>query len=231
MFPIRDDNPTRRTPYVTIGIIFTCILVFLWELSLIGRSEELITAFSFVPASLFGGPPSNQIPLIPSTLTIITSMFLHGGLMHLLGNMLYLWIFGNNVEDAMGHGRFIVFYLLTGIIASLAHALPDPTSTIPTLGASGAISGVLGAYLLLYPKARVQVLVTLGFFIKLIFLPAGLVLGFWFILQVLTSALGGLSSEGVAWGAHIGGFIAGMILIPLFKRSDMRLFNPVKSRY
>jgi membrane associated rhomboid family serine protease len=146
--------------------------------------------------------------------------------MHLIGNMLYLWIFGNNVEDAMGHVRFVLFYLLCGIVAALAQALPNPDSTIPMIGASGAISGVLGAYLLLYPRARVLVLVPLGYYTRLVHLPAMFVLGFWFVLQLINSALLTQTGGGVAWGAHIGGFVAGMALIPLFKRRNVPLFAP-----
>lgn len=148
--------------------------------------------------------------------------------MHLIGNMLYLWIFGDNVEDSMGHGRFIVFYLLCGVAAVLAQALPDPESTIPMVGASGAISGVLGAYLLLYPHARVLVLIPLGFYLHTTRLPAGLVLALWFGLQLLNNALTAGTEGGVAFRAHIGGFIAGMVLIPLFKRRDVRLFRPAR---
>jgi membrane associated rhomboid family serine protease len=151
-------------------------------------------------------------------------MFLHGGLAHLLGNMLYLWIFGNNVEGAMGHGRYAVFYALCGISAALAQALPDPDSTLPMIGASGAISGVLGAYLLLYPRARVLVVIPLGFYLYSTYLPALAVLGLWFLLQVLSSVLAPAGEGGVAWFAHMGGFIAGMALIPAFRRRGVPLF-------
>ena len=146
--------------------------------------------------------------------------------MHLIGNMLYLWIFGNNVEDAMGHVRFVLFYLLCGIAAVLAQALPNTDSTIPMIGASGAISGVLGAYLLLYPHARVLVLLPLGFYTQLVHLPAMAVLGFWFVLQLISTALSDPQAGGVAFGAHIGGFIAGLMLLPIFKHRHVRLFAP-----
>ena len=146
--------------------------------------------------------------------------------MHLLGNMLYLWIFGNNVEDAMGHGRFLAFYFLCGIVAALSQATLNPTSTIPMIGASGAISGVLGAYLLLYPHARILVLVPIGFLITRVFMRAFWVLVFWFVLQVLYSVLSDADAGGVAWFAHIGGFIAGMVFIPLFKYRRVHLLNP-----
>jgi membrane associated rhomboid family serine protease len=153
-------------------------------------------------------------------------MFMHGGWMHLIGNMLYLWIFGNNIEDSMGHARFIVFYLLCGVIAVVAHSIPDPASTTPLIGASGALAGVLGAYLLLYPHAKVLVAIPIVVFIHTVRLPAGVVLGFWFILQIFNSAAAGDQAGGVAWGAHIGGFIAGMALIPFFKDKKVKLFSP-----
>jgi membrane associated rhomboid family serine protease len=157
-------------------------------------------------------------------MTVLTSMFLHGGWLHLLGNLLYLWIFGNNVEDAMGHGRFAIFYLLCGIIAVWAHAGWDPASTVPMIGASGAISGVLGAYLLLYPHARVLVGIPIGLYIHPMRLPAVWVLGFWIFLQLFSLFFKG--DDGVAWLAHLGGFVAGMALIPLFKRRDVTLWAP-----
>jgi membrane associated rhomboid family serine protease len=155
-------------------------------------------------------------------------MFLHGGWMHIIGNMLYLWIFGNNVEDAMGHRRFIVFYLLCGIAAALAQALPNPSSEVPMIGASGAISGVLGAYLLLYPHARVLVVIPIFFYPYTVRIPAGWVLGFWFLMQVASSLSAPEQQGGVAWSAHIGGFVAGMALIPLFKYKQVRLFAPMR---
>jgi len=184
-----------------------------------------------MPAALFGKQTlSPEFMQVPAVLTVVTSMFLHGGWMHLIGNMLYLWIFGNNVEDAMGHGRFVVFYLLCGVAAVLAQALPAPDSTIPMIGASGAISGVLGAYLLLYPHARVLVLIPLGTFSRMVYLPAMVVLGFWFLLQFLSILLADPNQPGVAFGAHAGGFVAGMLLIPLFKRREIRLLHPRQLR-
>jgi membrane associated rhomboid family serine protease len=228
MIPLRDDNPTTLTPWLTIAFIIACILVFLWQVSLGAPGfEAAVFRLGVVPASLFGLKPlAQELYLVPPGLTLLTSMFLHGGWMHLIGNMLYLWIFGNNVEDAMGHVRFVLFYLLCGIVAALAQALPHPDSTIPMIGASGAISGVLGAYLLLYPRARVLVLVPLGYYTRLVHLPAMYVLGFWFVLQLINSALLTQTGGGVAWGAHIGGFVAGMALIPLFKRRNVPLFAP-----
>ena len=229
MIPLHDDNPTTIRPLVTITIIVICVLVFLWEWSLGPQDlQRVVYAFGTIPAVLFDRAElSPALAVIPPELTLVTSMFMHGGWMHLISNMLYLWIFGNNIEDAMGHGRFIVFYLLCGLAAALAHAGLDPDSRVPMIGASGAISGVLGAYLLLYPHARVLVGVPLGFFVYTIYLPAMLVLGFWFFLQVINSTAAAAGQQGgVAWFAHIGGFLAGMALIPFFKHRHVRFFNP-----
>ncbi len=228
MIPLHDDNPTTIKPFLTIALIAASSLVFLWQLSLGARGFEMaVYRLGVIPATLLGDkmlPP--ELAVVPPTLTVFTSMFLHGGWMHLIGNMLYLWIFGNNVEDAMGHVRFVVFYLLCGIAAVFAQALPNTDSTIPMIGASGAISGVLGAYLLLFPRAHVLVLVPMGFFTRTMYLPAMVVLGFWFVLQLVNSALADPGQGGVAFGAHIGGFIAGMVLLPLFKYRHVRLFAP-----
>ena len=231
MIPLRDDNPTTLKPVITVGLIVLCTLIFFWQLSLGSRAEAMIQALGVMPAALIGSQslPPGFAP-VPAVLTVVSWMFLHGGWMHLVGNMLYLWIFGNNVEDAMGHGRFAVFYLLCGAAAVLAQALQAPDSTVPMIGASGAISGVLCAYLLLYPHARVLVLIPLGFFSRMLYLPAMLVLGFWFLLQLLSSLLADPSQPGVAFGAHAGGFVAGMLLIPLFKRHEVRLLHPRQLR-
>ncbi|MDH3317147.1 MAG: rhomboid family intramembrane serine protease [Gammaproteobacteria bacterium] len=228
MIPLKDNNPTTLIPFVNWTVMGLCVLVFFWQLGLGPRgNQEAIFALGVVPAVLLQGarlPP--EIALVPPELTIYTSMFMHGGWMHLIGNMLYLWIFGDNVEDSMGHARFIIFYLVCGTVAVFAQALPDPQSTIPMIGASGAISGVLGAYLLLHPHARVVVLVPFGFLSQVILLPAGVVLALWFGLQLLQSALTPKGVAGVAFGAHIGGFLAGMALVPLFKLRRVRLFSP-----
>lgn len=228
MIPLHDDNPTELNPYITVVLIVICALVFLWQLSLGKGGTAATYSLGVIPAVLFDLKElPSQLAIVPAWTTIFTSMFLHGGWMHLLGNMLFLWIFGNNVEDAMGHGRFTVFYLLCGTAAVFAQALPDSSSEIPMIGASGAISGVLGAYLLLYPHARVLVAIPLGFIIQTVRLPAAWVLGFWFVLQILNTAFSS-GEGGVAWGAHIGGFVAGMALIPLFLRKGARLFNPAR---
>ncbi len=218
MIPLHDENPTRTTPYVTIGIILLCVLVFFWELSLGKRVELAVYSLGMTPAVVFGGKQLlPELSLVPEWMTIFTSMFLHGGWMHLIGNMLYLWIFGDNVEEAMGSTRFLLFYLVCGVFAVLAQGLPNPDSVIPMIGASGAISGVLGAYLLLYPHARVLIVIPLGFYPYTTSVPAGFVLGFWFLLQLISTAASGSQPGGVAFSAHIGGFLAGMALIPLFK--------------
>ncbi len=231
MFPLRDDNPPSRPPLVSRTFIVICVVVFLWQFSLGAGGERAIYALGAIPAVLLGHaqlPP--ELVLVSPMTTVFTSMFMHGGWMHLIGNMLYLWIFGDNIEDSMGHGRFAVFYLLCGVAAVLAQALPDPTSTIPMVGASGAISGVLGAYLLLFPHARVLVAIPFGFYLHTTRLPAGFVLVLWFGLQLLSNALSTGEGGGVAFRAHIGGFIAGMVLILLFKRRDVRLFHPARGR-
>ena len=229
MIPLRDDNPIKIIPFVTVGLIVLNIVVFLYQISLGPQGGNLfVYQFGAIPAVIFGyqALPSALVT-IPASFSIWTSMFLHGGFMHLIGNMLYLWIFGNNIEDAMGHGRFVVFYLLAGLLASMAHLLTDVTSEIPTIGASGAISGILGAYILLYPRARVQVLIPLGFFWPVLYVPAGIVLGFYFVLQLFQGTLSwGQGGGGVAWFAHIGGFLAGLLLVGLFKQRSVRFFNP-----
>ncbi len=228
MIPLHDDNPTRRFPYFTVAFIIACVLIFFWQASLGPQAgQAVVYSLGVIPAVLLGKadlPP--ELVLIPPAMSIFTSMFMHGGFMHLAGNMLYLWIFGNNVEDVLGHGRFIVFYLLCGIVAVFGQILQNPGSQIPMIGASGAISGILGAYLLLYPHARVLVLIPLGFFVHMVRIPAGWVLGLWFVYQILSSAMASSEGAGVAWFAHIGGFAAGMALLPLFKPRGVRLFQP-----
>ncbi len=227
MIPIKDDNPSRITPLVSYALVGACALTFLWQLSLGPRGQAVVYALGVIPAVLLGNaqlPPG--VELVSPWVSVFTSMFLHGGWMHLLGNMLYLWIFGDNVEDSMGHARFVIFYLLCGVAAVFAQALPNPASEVPMIGASGAISGVLGAYLLLFPHARVLVLIPLGFIMHSARLPAGWVLALWFGMQLLSSVLQGDAGAGVAFRAHVGGFVAGMLLIPLFKHREVSLFSP-----
>lgn len=215
MIPLRDINPRRRFPLVTVGIILLNILVFLYELMLptTRALDSLVYAWGLIPYRLM------QLD-VAAILTVFTSMFLHSGFMHLAGNMLYLWIFGDNVESAMGTLRFMVFYLLCGIGAALGQVLVDPRSRIPMVGASGAISGILGAYLFLYPHAEVETLILFGYFARLVRLPALVVLGMWIVTQLLSGvlALGMQATGGVAWFAHIGGFFAGVLLVGLFRR-------------
>jgi len=218
LIPIKDINPTERFAFVTLFFIVLNVAVFLYELMIGPEAGELfIDSFALVPKRLFSGVTETSAT-VPIGATLVTSMFLHGGFLHIGGNMLYLWIFGNNVEDSMGHIRFIVFYLGCGIIASYIHALANASSTVPMIGASGAISGILGAYLLLYPRARVLTLIAFGLYIRTVEVPAMFVLGFWFILQFLNAILSTGTGGGVAWYAHVGGFVAGMLLIGIFKR-------------
>jgi membrane associated rhomboid family serine protease len=223
MIPLRDDRPTRTFAFVTVAIITLNALVFWHELSLdnSSRVESFFATFALTPAYLTHAPSPD------SYRTIFTSMFLHGGWMHIIGNMLFLWIFGNNVEDSVGHFKFIVFYLLCGVAAAAAQVAISPDSTVPMIGASGAISGVLGAYLLLLPRARVLVLFPIWIFWRVFYVPAVLFLIFWFGMQLL-SGLAVLSfnvNGGVAFWAHVGGFVAGMLLIPFFKKRGVRLFQ------
>ena len=232
MFPIHDDNPTRITPYVSYVLLAACILVFLWQVSLDDMVHQAVVyAFGVIPSVLFAvkSLPA-ELELLPAWLTIFTSMFLHGGWMHLIGNMLYLWVFGNNVEDAMGHARFILFYLSCGLLAALTQAVFNPASEIPMIGASGAISGVLGAYLLLHPRARILVIIPIGILIYSPWIAAYWVLGFWFVLQLVNSVTSTSDTGGVAYGAHLGGFVAGMVLIPFFKYRHVSLFSPGHER-
>ncbi len=231
MIPLKDDNPTEIKPIVTIGFIVACVLVFLHQVSLQAKLGEIfVYQYGAIPAVVFGYadlPP--ELVAIPAYSSLMTSMFLHGGWMHLIGNMMYLWIFGNNIEDVMGHGKFVVFYALCGILAALSHAAIDSGSTVPMVGASGAISGILGAYLLLYPRARVLVLIPFGFFSQMIYVPAGIVLGLWFLMQLFSGGMSiGNQGGGVAFFAHIGGFVVGMALIPFFKHSHVKFFNPAQ---
>jgi membrane associated rhomboid family serine protease len=227
MIPLRDDNPTRIIPFLTIAIMVANVLVFFYQLSLPPRlSELLVYQYGVIPAVVFGSvqlPP--QLEAIPPIFSLITSMFLHGGWMHLIGNMWYLWLFGNNIEEAMGRLRYVLFYLITGLAAALFHAFTNSGSEVPTIGASGAISGILGAYLMLYTRAQVLVLIPLGFFTRLMYIPAAFVLGFWFVLQLMSGGIGSTQGGGVAWWAHVGGFVAGMILCVVFKRRDVPLLS------
>jgi membrane associated rhomboid family serine protease len=231
LIPIKDINPTERFAFVTLLFIVLNVAVFLYELVLGPQAGELfMDSFALIPKRLFSGVPETS-GAVPVGATLVTSMFLHGGFLHIAGNMLYLWIFGNNVEDSMGHIRFIVFYLCCGIIASYTHALANAASTVPMIGASGAVSGVLGAYLLLYPRARVLTLIAFGLYIRTVEVPAMFVLGFWFVLQFLNALLSAGTGGGVAWYAHIGGFVAGILLIGIFKRRGVPWWSRKRDDY
>jgi membrane associated rhomboid family serine protease len=213
VIPLKDNIPTRTFPIITISIILVNILTTLWtRLALTGDQSELVVRqFGFVPRDFLVALSSDPLYIPFNLLTVGTSMFLHAGFLHLIGNMLYLWIFGNNIEDAMGHGRFVVFYVLSGAAAALTQFSVEPSAAVPMIGASGAVSGVLGAYLILYPFARIKTLIFIVIFITTVELPAIVLLTIWFFGQILLSHTGG-----VAWFAHIGGFIFGMILVKIF---------------
>ena len=223
MIPLKDDNPTQGKPIVSYGIIGFCILIFLAQT---GLSETELRDFTYsyglIPSVLMGlDQLPNDLYRISPIGTIFTSMFMHGGWMHLIGNMLYLWIFADNIEDDLGTLNFVIFYFVSGVGAAMAQVLMDVNSQIPMIGASGAIGGVLGAYLINYPNARVLVLIPLGFFSQLIKIRALYVLGFWFILQFVNSFLTVSSSGGgVAYAAHIGGFVTGVVLILFLNKKN-----------
>lgn len=226
LIPVKDDNPTRRLsyPYVTVGLIAACVLVYVWQASL-GSIDEarLVNALGTIPVVVTGerNLPS-ALALVPPLATLVTSIFLHGGLLHLAGNMLFLWVFGDNIEDACGHLRFLAFYLICGVAATLIYVASDPDSTVPVIGASGAISGVLGAYLVLHPRAKVVLMIFFGIFVNV---PAVIVLSLWIALQVFNALQPATGDSGVAWWAHIGGFFVGAVLIVWFRRPGVRLFD------
>ena len=241
MFPYKDENPTILTPVVTVGIIAANLAAWLFVQGA-GTEEAVLRSvcqLGLIPGEVLGRVPvGTAIPLgrdalgrllacpnpigPPHVATVLTSMFMHSGWLHILGNMWFLWVFGNNIEDSMGHARFVVFYLLCGIAAAAAQTFANPGSVVPMVGASGAISGVMGAYVLLYPRVRVHTLIVLGFFITTVALPAYVMLGYWFLVQLVLGAAGALShgEGGVAFWAHVGGFVAGMALIRLFTNPD-----------
>lgn len=212
MIPLKDNIPSRRFPIITVLIIIANTAAWLYEVSLGPYMDHLIFALGVTPAELFHYSLGGQLFLLTS------AMFLHGGWMHFLGNMLYLWIFGDNVEDRLGKLRFLVFYLLTGYIATLAHVFSDPTSTAPLIGASGAIAGVLGGYFILFPHARVLTLIPIFIFIQIIHIPALYFLGFWLLLQIFNQTFSMQGVQSVAFLAHIGGFVAGALLVKVFQK-------------
>jgi membrane associated rhomboid family serine protease len=210
VIPLRDVIPSRRLPVFTVGIIVLNTLAFLYELSVPEEYREMFFRMYAVVPALFNWP------------SVFTSMFLHAGWLHFLGNMLYLWIFGDNVEDRLGHVRFVIFYLFCGAVAAVAHAAINPSSTVPTIGASGAIAGVMGAYFVLFPRSRILAVVPLFFYMEIIEVPALLFLGFWFIMQFFSgigslAVSGDVQSGGVAFWAHVAGFIAGIVGVAVFR--------------
>jgi len=232
VIPLRDDIRSQTTPVINVTLIVLNVLAFVYQLMLGPELNQFLREFAVIPALYYHsamvtvGGGLREVTPVDLTVPLFTSMFLHGGFMHLGGNMLYLWIFGDNVEDRMGHGRYLVFYLLCGVAASAGHIWSSPASRVPSLGASGAIAGVLGAYLLLYPKARVVTLLPLGFFTQVIQVPALFFLGFWFLQNFLYGLFSlnvqSAQSGGVAWWAHIGGFVAGVALVWVFKKPAYR---------
>jgi membrane associated rhomboid family serine protease len=229
--PLYDDNPRIRVPVVTIGLIAACAAVFLWQSGLGPRAaSNAVLSYGMVPSVLLGQAQlPRQLQIVPAWATVFTSMFLHGGWLHIGGNMLYLWIFGKGVEAALGPGRYLVLYLICGVIAALTQAFVDPTSEVPMIGASGAIAGVLGAYLLLFPRSNVVVFFWIIIIFRLITVPAVILLGLWFLLQLISAASASPGEPGVAVWAHVGGFIAGMALVMILCRGQVRLFQPSRT--
>ena len=223
MFPLKDDNPTTRAPIVTVILIAINVLVYVYQYWILDPSstEAFSFRFGFIPFELTHGTELGPGTHVSSLTTALTSMFMHGGLMHLGGNMLYLWIFGDNIEDALGHMGFLVFYLVAGFGALALFVLTGPNTQVPLVGASGAISGVLGMYALRFPRSRVLTLIFLGWFVRLIWIPAMVVLGIWFLMQLLfgVTAAAGDTQGGVAYMAHVGGFLVGLAAAFVFRPS------------
>lgn len=218
--PLRDENPISRFPFVTVFFITLNILIFFYQLLSPEGLEFYIVRMGAIPYEITHITSLSHLNRISPPLSLFSAMFLHGSILHLLGNMLYLWIFGNNIEDYLGPFKFILFYFLSGLGASLAHIIFNPNSVVPMIGASGAIAGILGAYLVLYPRERVLTLVFLFIFIRIVPVPAAFILGFWFLVQILNVGMGG----GVAWFAHIGGFIVGVLLISVLGKKNQRVW-------
>ncbi|HEV8679452.1 MAG TPA: rhomboid family intramembrane serine protease [Stellaceae bacterium] len=226
--PLYDDNPIREAPVVTFALIGMCIGAFLWQL---GQDEETVAfQYGMVPAVLFGyAHLSPRLAAIPAWATIFTSMFLHGGWLHLGGNLLFLWIFGNNVEDLLGRVRYLLLYLSSGVAAALVQALSAPESHVPMLGASGAVAGVLGAYLMTYPRANVHCFVWIVIFFWIMTVPAWILLGLWFAMQLLSGLASDPDSPGVAFWAHVGGFATGIVLFLLLRPRRVSLLQPQRT--
>lgn len=225
MIPLRDENPSKGIPYVNILLIFANIAAFVHQKFLVfGGSQDLVLRMGYIPYELTHlvdiGPPSR----IPIPLTIFTAMFMHGGWIHLLGNMLFLWIFGDNVEEKLGHFRYMYFFLMCGVAASLFHIFTNYHSRVPCIGASGAVAGIMGAYMFLFPRARIKTLLILGIFIQVVSIPAIVMLGYWILIQILSgfTEWGSRTGGGIAWFAHIGGFFAGFFLMIIMKKRKRR---------
>jgi rhomboid family protein len=229
--PLYDDNPRSRPAVTTYGLIGGCVAVFLWQQGLAPRAAaDADYAFGMIPAVLFGHAElPHRLQQIPAWASLLTSMFLHGGWLHLIGNMVYLWLFGRGVETALGSLRYLVFYLLCGVAAALVQAGMDPEGTIPMIGASGAIAGTLGAYLVLYPRANVVVLLWIIVIVRLIAVPAVVLLGLWFLMQLFSAVAATAGAPGVAFWAHVGGFVIGMLLLCVFRRPGYPLLQPRRS--
>ncbi|HWC74336.1 MAG TPA: rhomboid family intramembrane serine protease [Gemmatimonadales bacterium] len=242
MFPYKDENPTETPAVITVAIIVANVLVFLLVegAGAAGPMARSVCQYGLIPGEILRqARPGSGVELapgmvcvvdaVPKYYTVITSMFIHGGWLHLIGNMLFLWVFGNNIEDAMGHAKYLIFYLLCGVAAAATQTFISPHSVVPMVGASGAISGVLGAYILLYPRVRVHTLIILPIYITSVTLPAYVMLGYWIVLQVLSGlfSLSQLEKGGVAFFAHIGGFLTGLILVRLFVSEDVLRRRPL----
>ena len=229
--PLYDDNPRTRPPVATIALISACVAVFLWQSGLSPRAaNNAALSLGMVPSVLFGEASlPRQLEVVPAWMTLFTSMFLHGGWLHLGGNMLYLWIFGKGVESALGLPRYVALYLICGAIAALTQAIVNPASEVPMIGASGAIAGVLGAYLILHPRSNVVVFIWIIIIVRLITVPAVILLGLWFLLQLVSAASASPGEPGVAFYAHVGGFIAGMALVLLLRQRHVQVFQPPRS--
>ena len=219
MFPLKDDNPTWHKPVMTIALIAANVLVFVYQAAQGPQAQAVVFKFGLIPYELIQGAELTPQLAFPPSLTVLTSMFLHGGWFHLGGNMLYLWIFGNNVEDVLRPVPFLLFYLMAGVFAALLFVATGPGTQVPLVGASGAVSGVLGAYVVRWPKARIMTLIFLGWFVRIVWIPAVVVLGLWFIMQLFFSlpSIGQASSGGVAYMAHVGGFLFGIAIAFIFK--------------
>jgi membrane associated rhomboid family serine protease len=226
--PLYDDNPVRRAPVVNYFLIGLCVGAFLWQLG--QNQHRILLGLGMIPAVLFGSAHlAPHLRVVPAWATLLTSMFLHGGWFHLIGNMLFLWIFGNNVEDALGHARYLLLYLASGIAAALVQAAASPASHVPMIGASGAIAGVLGAYLLVFPRANVHVFIWIVIFFRIVNVPASILLGLWFAMQLASGLARGHGTPGVAFWAHVGGFLTGMILVTMLRPRGVALLQPART--